>query len=53
MMKAAARWLCSLLEAMALRKIASGKFKDDAERETVRRLLATVRNFRGELELRK
>jgi len=50
-MKAIAVWLCNRLEAAALRKIASGRFKDDVERESVRRLLATVRNFRGSLEL--
>jgi len=50
-MKGIYHWLLNRLEAAALRKIATGKFKDENERESVRRLLATVRNFRGSLEL--
>jgi len=44
-------WLLDILESLARRKLDSGAFKDEREREAARRILATVRAFRGSMEL--
>lgn len=50
-MKSLLLWLLRRLEANAARKMASNQFRDNHERESARRLLATARHFRGALEL--